>query len=166
MSERKAATPLPTETYFTLVRQMLADTGRAYVRVTGASMEPLLRHMKDGVIIGPPDRIRSGDIVLFDRRNGHYALHRVIRIGKDSFSMAGDNQRHMEKGLPLDQVVGVVRAIDRGGRQIPCENFFMKIYAKAVTCLTIPRIKLRGAFGWVTGRLTSAEKRHRGGGQR
>lgn len=138
---------LPTEQYFSLIRQQLADKGQAFVRVTGISMQPLLRHVRDGVILAPPSRIRRGDIVLFDRRNGHYALHRVIRAQKSGFTMAGDNQWHVEKDLPYDQVVGVAIAIDRNGRRIPCTNFFIKIYAWAVPAFTFPRIYLRKALG-------------------
>lgn len=131
---------IPTETYFALVRQSLADTGQAYVRVTGASMMPLLRHMRDGVIIVPPRCVRVGDIVLFDRLTGRYALHRVIFKGKNGFVMAGDNQWHLEWDLPYSQVVGVVDAIDRDGRRISCNGFFIKLYARLVTGLTFPRI--------------------------
>lgn len=138
---------LPTEQYFSLVRQQLAETGQAFVRVTGVSMQPLLRHLRDGVVLESPRRLRRGDIVLFDRLNGRYALHRVIRVGKNGFTMAGDNQWHVEKDLPFGQVVGVAVALERKGRRIPCENFFLKMYSRAVTALTFPRIYLRKAAG-------------------
>ena len=133
---------LPTETYFALVRQQLSESGQAFVRVTGTSMWPLLNHLRDGVTIVPAKRIRSGDIVLFDRQNGRYALHRVIRKGKDGFTMAGDNQWFMEFGLSYEQVVGVVSAIVRNGKIIPVDNLFMKIYALSLTGLAFPRIYL------------------------
>lgn len=138
---------IPTEAYFAKVRRQLADQGQAYVRVTGMSMRPLLRHLRDGVIIAPPENIRVGDIVLFDRRNGRYALHRVIQKRKAGFTMAGDSQWHLEKNLPYDQIVGVAVCIDRGGRRIPCQSFFLKTYAVAVTALAFPRIHLRKAAG-------------------
>ncbi len=137
---------IPTEAYFALVRQKLFEEGRAYVRVTGMSMWPLLHHLRDGVILAPPDRIRAGDIVLFDRRTGRYALHRVIRIKGNVFTMAGDNQAHAEKNLPCDQIVGVAVAIDRKGRQIASRNFGMRIYALALTWTAFPRIYLRRAI--------------------
>lgn len=152
-SESSSVRILPTEAYFTLVKRQLSEHGQAYVRVTGMSMWPLLRHLRDGVIIVPPGRVRAGDIVLFDRRNGRYALHRVIRVTGNSFSMAGDNQRHMETGLPLEQVVGVVTEIDRGGRRISCRNFFLEIYSRALTSLAWPRIYLRKAVGKLIGPL-------------
>lgn len=42
---------IPTEQYFDMVRRELAEKGEAFVRVTGISMQPLLRHLKDGVVI-------------------------------------------------------------------------------------------------------------------
>lgn len=51
---------LPTETYFTMVRRMLSESGSAYVRITGTSMLPLLRHLRDGVIIEPLYRQEAG----------------------------------------------------------------------------------------------------------
>ena len=133
---------LPTEEYFSLVRQMLSENGQAYVRVTGMSMWPLLCHLRDGVILKPPVTIHIGDIVLFDRRNGRYALHRMIFKGKDGFVMSGDNQWHLEKNLPYSQIVGVVDAIDRNGRRIASSNILVKMYGLLVTALTFPRIYL------------------------
>ena len=134
---------LPTEEYFSRVRQEMARKGWAYVRVTGMSMWPILHHLRDGVIIVPPEKIRMGDIVLFDRQNGRYALHRVVGKGKTGFTMAGDHQWHMEKHLPYEQIVGVVSTLNRKGRLIPANNFFNKIYAWCVILLTVPRIYLR-----------------------
>ena len=134
---------LPMEEYFALVRQMLSENGQAYVRVTGMSMWPLLCHLRDGVVLKASSAIHTGDIVLFDRRNGRYALHRVIFKGKHGFVMAGDNQWHFEKNLPYSQIVGVVDEIDRDGRRIASRNIFVKMYGLLVTGLTFPRIYLR-----------------------
>ena len=123
---------IPTEEYFSIVKESLATTGKAHVRVTGVSMQPTLRHLRDSVMIVPPDKVRFGDIVLFDRRNGHYALHRVIGKGKRGFTMAGDNQRHMERKLPYDQIVGVVSVMIKGEKHIAASEFSQKVYAWSV----------------------------------
>ncbi len=133
---------LPTEKYFSLIRQTLSETGHAYVRVTGMSMWPLLHHLRDGVVIIPPEKVRVGDIVLFDRRDRRYALHRVIWKRRHGFVMAGDHQWHFEKDLPYDQILGTVVSIDRNGRRLSCKNVFIKGYALTVTALTFPRIYL------------------------
>ena len=164
MKEAKAALRiLPTETYFALVREALARDGQAYVRVTGSSMRPLLRHLRDGVVLEKPREIRRGDIVLFDRQNGRYALHRVIRTGPDGFVMAGDSQWHVETDLPYAQIVGVAAWIDRDGRRIPCSDFFPKFYARMVTALTYPRINLRNMIGKTVRRFLPSGKPGRKG---
>lgn len=119
---------------------MIDETGYASVRVTGISMLPLLHHMRDSVVIARPDHLHVGDIVLFDRRNGRYALHRVIHKGKNGFSMAGDNQWYYDKNLPYDQIEGVVTTINRNGRSISCSKVTMKLYARVVAFLAKPRI--------------------------
>ncbi len=116
MSMTDTSRTISTETYFAIVRQSLLDTGQAYVRVTGTSMTPILRHLRDGVMLVPPRHVRTGDIVLFGRRNGRYALHRVIFKGRKGFVMAGDNQLHLERNLPYSQIIGVVSAIERDGK--------------------------------------------------
>lgn len=133
---------MPTKEYFTLIQKMLDETGQAYVRVTGMSMWPILYHLRDGVLLVRPENIRTGDIVLFDRQNGRYALHRVIRKKKNGFHMAGDHQWHMEYDLPYEQVMGVVKGVYRKGQYISADKPLMKLYAGIVVLLTVPRILL------------------------
>jgi len=150
---------IPTEEYFSLVKESLAQTGQAHVRVTGVSMQPTLRHLQDSVILVPPDRVRLGDILLFDRLNGRYALHRVIGKGKRGFTMAGDNQRHMERNLPYHQIVGVASTLIKGEKHIDTHYFLHRIYAIGVSaCLRLRiyvcRIKnvVAGLFRTLKGR--------------
>lgn len=105
-------------------------------------MWPILHHLRDGVVISSHEPVHVGDIVLFDRLDGHYALHRVIRKGRNGFTMAGDNQWHMERLLPYDQIMGVAVVLDRNGCRVARNNFFIKSYAITVTALTFPRIYL------------------------
>ena len=137
---------LPTEKYFALIRQILSSNGRAYVRVTGISMQPLLRNLRDGVILIPPKKIRTGDIVLYDRHNGRYALHRVIRKYENGFTMAGDNQWYLEENLSYDQIVGVAEGIDRGGQRISCENWLIRGYSFAMVILALPRMHVHQLY--------------------
>lgn len=137
---------LPTEEYFSRVKKSLAEKGQAYVRVTGVSMTPLLRHLRDGVMLVPPERISAGDIVLFERENGRYALHRVIAVKGSVFTMAGDNQWHIEKNLPVHRIVGVAKMLHRNGKFIPCQKISIRIYSAYVTLLTRPRIYIRRAI--------------------
>ena len=51
------------------------------IYLKGASMEPLIRCMKDPVRIVPVNRkLLEGDVVLFECADGKHVLHRVYRI--------------------------------------------------------------------------------------
>ncbi|MBE5807532.1 MAG: hypothetical protein E7317_04235 [Clostridiales bacterium] len=152
MDERfcEAVTPhgvrsLDTRKYFAVVRQTLHDSGRAHVRVTGMSMWPLLRHMRDGVVIVPPVRVRAGDIVLYERGNGRYALHRVIRVRSNRFDMAGDHERFVERDLDTGRVMGVAQQVERGRRRVSCQSFPLRAYALLMTLRGRALMLLRGA---------------------
>ena len=85
-------------------------------------------------------QIHPGDIVLFDRQNGRYALHRVIRTKKTGFSMAGDNQWHIETNLPYEQIIGVVTCIERNGHRLSSRSLLLKVYTIIVVIFAYPRI--------------------------
>lgn len=88
---------LDTTAYLNAVCQMLSDGAASVpVPVTGVSMRPFLR-TGDFVYVELPDGpIRKGDILLFQRPNGQYVLHRVMKIRKDGYLMLGDSQLEME----------------------------------------------------------------------
>lgn len=163
--ERRRMKVIPTEEYFTMVREQLSASGEAWVRVAGISMQPLLQHMRDSVIIVPADtvRLRTGDIVLYDRWNGRYALHRVIRKGKHGFDMAGDNQQHTEKNLPYEQITGVVSGIERNGRYISRDSLRLRIYGKTVAWTTYPRIFVEKVISKIKSFLKKAGKQEQEG---
>lgn len=114
--------------------------------MTGSSMMPLLHHMRDRVEIKPGVKVRLGDIVLYDRQDGRYALHRVVRKKKDSFTMVGDNQWYIDDNLAYDQIVGVVTAVERNGKRIARDNVLLKLYSLILTTTAFPRIYLRKAI--------------------
>lgn len=121
---------IPTEDYFSLVRECMAASGSAVVRVTGVSMKPFLTPVRDTVTIVPLDRpLRIGDVALFDTRRGRYILHRVTKVTERGFDMRGDNTLHGEKGLPLALVVGVVSAAVRNGEVITAGSRKWRRYA-------------------------------------
>lgn len=87
---------LDTNTYLDAVCQMLADGAKSVpVPVAGVSMVPFLR-AGDFVHVDPTGDIRKGDILLFQRPNGQYVLHRVMKIRGDCLWMQGDSQLQWE----------------------------------------------------------------------
>jgi len=100
-----------------LIREQLA-TGQA-VRFSprGVSMLPLLRQAKDKVELSPlPQTLKPYDILFYQRPNGTYVLHRLIRV-KKTMTCIGDHQFVYEYGVERDWCIGVVSAIYRGNKR-------------------------------------------------
>ena len=142
-----------------MIREQIDETGRAYVPVTGTGMEPLLRPSRDMVVVDRTRTFHRGDIVLFDGKDDRYGLCRVIRKGKDSFTVAGDSRWHTEKDVSCDRILGVVSRIQRDGRFLSRGSLFLKLYSFLATWLAYPRIFLGQIIGH-TGKLICAEEPH------
>ena len=114
-------------TIIVLIFIVLILSGNVRVAVVeGISMEPTL-HTGDMVIIEKkaPEEIEIGDIVVYKSGN-RYIIHRVIekfRIGNTiCFIIKGDNNpipdigspRCQGKGVPYDEIVGVVYSVKPG----------------------------------------------------
>ena len=89
---------LDTQEFLDMICELLRQ-GQTHlsIPVTGGSMVPFL-HSGDTVCLDLLDRpARRGDILLYQRQNGRYIPHRLIRVRKDgSMLMAGDAQQELE----------------------------------------------------------------------
>lgn len=89
---------------------------RVPVPVTGVSMLPFLRTGDTAFLDAIDGPVNLGDILLFQRPDGSYVLHRVIKCCPDgSFLLLGDNQMVPE---PVDpsQLRARVSAVRIGGQ--------------------------------------------------
>ena len=97
----------------------------------GISMLPLLRQGRDSVFLSfPPDKLKKHDIVLYQRENGQYVLHRIIEVREDDkvYTCIGDNQFMIEPGLRHDQMIAVVTAFTRGERKHSVDEPIYRMY--------------------------------------
>ena len=110
------------------------------VTVNGTSMEPFLHDGQDSVIFSYlPKRIRRGDILLFRRKNGSFAMHRVYSIGKNgTVSFLGDNQSVVEKNILPEDIILYVPTVIRNGKKINCTHGFWRF---VMTCYMKARVK-------------------------
>lgn len=92
--------------------------------VSGDSMNPFLHDGIDSVELtkGSFEQISRGDIVMIQRTDGSYVMHRVIKKKADSIYMVGDAQQWIEGPLYREQLVAVVTAIWRQNKRISCSN--------------------------------------------
>lgn len=99
----------------------LKNSGRITYRVTGDSMLPLIRNGSDvAVIVSVPEgqRLKKYDVALYKRPSGQYVLHRIVKVGKDSYDTCGDNRYFNEKGITDGQILGVLECVLRGEERI------------------------------------------------
>lgn len=115
-----------------IIEDIIKNGGKCKLKVTGYSMTPTLKHLRDSVILTSPSSrpIEKGEIVFIQRTTGKYVLHRVYKIiDKDTFIMNGDAQQWVEV-VKNSQVIGVCSSIIRNDKEISCDNWMYKFVIK------------------------------------
>ena len=115
-----------------IMKDVIKSGGQCKLRVTGYSMTPILKHLRDSVILTSPQNrvIKKGEIVFIQRDTGQYVLHRVLKIIDDeTFVMNGDAQQWTEI-VKNKQVIGVCCKIIRKDKEISCDNILYKLIIK------------------------------------
>ena len=120
---------LDTNVYLNAVCRMLSDGAASVpVPVIGASMQPFLRTGDFVYAELPGETIRKGDILLFHRPNGQYALRRVMKIRKDGYLMQGDSQLEMEP-IQTDWIRAKAISAKVGGQTLTQKSFRWWMFA-------------------------------------
>lgn len=113
------------------------DANGIYTGLTkGISMEPLIHHQKDNIIIVKPKcRLKKYDVPVY-LNNGKYIMHRVIEVKEDHYVIVGDNLTKREY-VTDDMVVGVLVGFYKNGkRYVDFEKSrAYKIYSKVWVAL-------------------------------
>lgn len=132
-----------------VIRERLAEGQSVIFLPRGTSMLPMLRQGKDSVVLSAvPERLKKYDLPLYQRENGQYILHRVVNVG-DAYTCIGDNQFVLEHGVGHHQMVAVVSAFVRDGRQIEADSPGYRLYCR-VWCASRPvRHLWRRGIGWL-----------------
>ena len=122
----------------------------------GISMLPMLAQGRDTVTLSAPEgALRKYDIPLYRRDNGAYVLHRVVAVG-ETYTCIGDNQFALEKGIRPDQIIGVVTAFSRKGKEYAVTHRGYRLYCVLWHWTREPRlfyIRVRRKLGRIKRRL-------------
>lgn len=133
---------LPMDQLIQLVMLQLSEKGSASLVVTGNSMMPMLRHMEDRVLLAPLKAFRKGDIILYQRDNGQYVLHRIIKIEDTYVICCGDNQWEKER-VEKSWVLAVVTDFYKDGKRYSVTATAYQLYNKVwMTLFPVRRIIL------------------------
>ena len=114
--------------------------------ISGGSMTPFLVHGRDTVYLSKIERApRKGDMVLYQRVNGAYVLHRVLKAENGLYTMLGDAQTRPEPGIHETQLRAVVSAVRRKEKLLQKGSFWWDFFEK----IWIRMVPLRPAVRWV-----------------
>ena len=96
----------------------------------GTSMLPMLRQGQDSVVLSPlPQQLKKYDLPLYQRDNGQYVLHRIVRVG-GTYTCIGDNQFEFETGVEHRQMIGLVTAFIRDGKRTEVTDLGYRLYCR------------------------------------
>ena len=107
------------------------EAGRSVQFVThGTSMRPMLGNGTDEVILTSlPDKLKKYDLPLYQRDDGQFVLHRIVKAGQ-TYTCVGDNQYKLEEGIRQDQMIAVVKAFIRKGKRHSVGEFGYRLYCR------------------------------------
>jgi hypothetical protein len=105
------------EALLEIVRTTVSVGGAIWIRVTGKSMNPIIRH-GDRVLITPSRGApRRGAVVLLDA-GGTPLLHRVVSRGAGWVITRGDNRKLNDEPHPITSILGRAIVVRRGEQAI------------------------------------------------
>ncbi len=109
------------------------DSNGIYTGLTmGISMEPLIHHQKDNIIVvKPKGRLKKYDVPVYITSKGKYVMHRVIEVHDDHYIIVGDNLVQREY-VTDDMIIGILVGFYKNGKHyVDVENSKMyKFYSK------------------------------------
>lgn len=108
--------------------------------ISGNSMSPFLVHGRDTIYLSHLDRpVKKGDVLLYQRENGAYVLHRVYKVESNGFTMVGDAQTELESGIQPEQIIAIMTSAVRKGKKQAPGSFWWEFFAKIWICMVPQR---------------------------
>ncbi len=145
---------------YPLLQEILSTGGSFSLTVTGTSMYPFILGGRDQVTLSPlPKKLKKNDLPLYRRVDGAFVLHRIVKVGKDgSYTMCGDHQWQLEKGIREGQMIALATAFVRKGRRFTDRNLIYRVYRTLWTWLFRFRHTLFVIDDWLRLRLSRFKK--------
>ena len=121
---------LDTREYVSVLKDMVEQGMEVSMTVVGTSMEPFLVHNRDKIYFRKPvGTIKKGDMVFYQRESGAYVMHRVMKVRKQQYYMAGDHQTFLEGPIEKEQIFAKVVSVEKDGVWLTEQEKLWKFYA-------------------------------------
>ena len=94
-------------------------------------MSPFLVHGRETICFGKPKRkLKRGDMVFYQRKNGQFVMHRIWKIKTEGLYLVGDAQQEIEGPIDEAQIFALVNRVKRKGKWIGPGDFWGEFFAK------------------------------------
>lgn len=115
---------------YPLMRDILAGGGSFTLTITGTSMYPFILGGRDKVTLSPVTKeLKKNDLPFYRRADGAFVLHRIVKVEKDgTYTMCGDHQTLLEKGIRKDQILAIATEYTRKGKHLTNRNILYRMY--------------------------------------
>lgn len=127
---RKNSQNVAFDSMMEVIKEKFSFGGEVIISASGNSMYPLFRHQKDQVCLrsAEGEALKKYDMILYQRENGQYVLHRIVGIGEKGFVLRGDGQLENEYPIRAEQVIAKVARFTRNGKEYTCSHPGYRVY--------------------------------------
>ena len=112
-------------------RGLLERDGKFVYKNKGTSMYPLIREGRDLLVIEKiREKPKKYDVLLYQRDQGEYVLHRVLEVRPDGYVLNGDNCWWKEYGITDRHIIGILTAVIRDGKELSTGSWQYRLYTR------------------------------------
>lgn len=158
---RKDSQNVAFDSMMEVIKEKFSFGGEVIISATGNSMYPLFRHQKDRVCLrsAEGEALKKYDMILYQRENGQYVLHRIVGSGEKGFVLRGDGQAVNEYPVRAEQVIAKVARFTRNGKEYTCSHPGYRVYVYVWThTVMLRKVWRKGKnFLW---RVVNYRKKH------
>ena len=113
------------------IQQLISEGKTVSITAKGYSMNPFIRHLQDTITVGPwkDADIKKGTAALVRTTSGDYVFHRIVDRKGDMLTLEGDGNVGLKEKATIDNVIGIMHSITRGGREYTSSSLTWKTYS-------------------------------------
>lgn len=127
------------------IEKQLKEKGIYITKIQGDSMYPMLRAGESRVVIIPPVfPLKKYDVPVY-RKDGHYTMHRIVKVKNGRYVICADNRISLEKNIEEKDIVGVLSGFYNRDEFISCDDPEYLRYAKRI-CRSYPKRVIQHYF--------------------
>lgn len=110
-----------------LIKEALDNNQEFILPINGTSMQPFLRN-NDYVYLTIPNNLKHNDIILYQRNEEEFVLHRIVKQKDNYYVLMGDHQLIEEFPIYKEQVVAKVTKVRKNNKELSLKGIKYNLY--------------------------------------